>query len=250
MKNVLTCARVGVLILAALLPGSVLLNSPASAHQGTTTTPIPVTVSVEFGDNVCVGNEYVEPTMNAPQFPGTSQEITGSVAPGATVEVTYAALEGFVIDGQSTFTHTFPAEPASVTDCEKGEQPEPLVRDRSATRTDCGGVQRREWEIVRAYVWDGAEWILGEPEVRNDTGWVPVRTLTPAEQKQLGCLEARGEQETGPDEKNDGEEQVAPTQGTVPTAVDAGLSGAGVAPAGPRRLAPLLGGVIVLGLAA
>ena len=46
-----------------------------------TTTPTPVTVNVEFGDNVCVDNEYTEPSMNAPEFPGTSQEITGPVAP-------------------------------------------------------------------------------------------------------------------------------------------------------------------------
>ncbi len=225
-----------------------------------TTTPTPVTVDVEFGDNVCINNVYTEPTMNAPEFEGTTQEITGTVAPGETVTVTYTALQGFVIEGQNTFTHTFPAEPSSVTDCDKGEQPEPLVRDRSKTRTDCDGVERREWDIVTAYVWNGSEWVLGEPEVRNDTGWVFVRHLTAAEKKQLGCIEVKGEEETAPDdEENDEQEQapavqVAPTQETVPTSVDAGLAPASfadsaTAPAGPRWLAPLLGGVIVLGLA-
>lgn len=232
-----------------------------------TTTPTPVTVNVEFGDNVCVGNEYTEPSLDAPQFPGTAQTVTGTVAPGETVEVVYTALQGFVIEGQSTFTHTYPSEPASVTDCAEDNQPEPLVRDRSKTRTDCDGVERREWQIVTDYVWNGSEWVLGEPEVRNDTGWVFVRNLTEAEQKQLGCLEVAGEEETAPDDEDDNEQEtgpdveVAPTQETaptaplqtVPTAVDAGLGGeslsAAVPPAGLRWLAPLLGGVIVLGFA-
>ena len=226
-----------------------------------TTTPTPVTVDVDFGDNVCVGNEYTEPSMNAPEFPGTTQQITGSVAPGETVEVTYTALEGFVIEGENTFTHTFPAEPSSVTDCEKAEQPEPLVRDRSAERTDCDGIERREWQLVTEYVWNGSEWVLGEPEVTNDTGWVFVRELTQAEQKQLGCLDVAGEEETEPDTEVKGEQEVAPiveaapaqATGTVPTAVDAGVSDIApanaAASAGPLWLAPLLGGVLVLGFA-
>ena len=222
-----------------------------------TTTPTPVTVNVEFGDNVCVGNEYTEPSMDAPEFPGTSQHVIGAVAPGETVEVTYSALSGFVIAGQSTFTHTFPSAPASVTDCEESNRPEPVVRDRSAERTDCDGIERREWQVVTDYVWNGTEWVLGEPEVRNDTGWVFVRNLTPAEQKQLGCLEVAGEEETGPDDETNGEDEVAPTvevapteeAETVPTAVDAGLSTSVVAPTAPRWLAPMLGGVIVLGFA-
>lgn len=220
-----------------------------------TTEPTPVTVNVDFGDNVCVNNVYTEPSMNAPEFPGTSQTITGTVAPGETVEVTYTALEDFVIEGESTFTHTFPSEPASVTDCEKNNQPEPVVKDRSAERTNCDGVERREWQIVTEQVWNGTEWVLGDSEVRNDTGWVFVRDLTKAEQKQLGCLDVAGEEETGPDDENNGEEEVAPTvevapaQATVPTAVDAGLSSSVVAPAAPRWLAPVLGGVLMLGFA-
>lgn len=264
LRNVVSHARAGLLALAVLLMGSVLLASPASAHQGDITTPTPVTVNVEFGDNVCVGNVYSEPSMNAPQFPGTTQAITGTVAPGSTVEVVYTALDGFVIDGQSTFTHTFPAEPSSVTDCEKAVQPEPLVRDRSKVRTDCGGVARREWDIVTAYVWNGSAWVLGEPEVRDDTGWIFVRALTRVEQQQLGCLDVGGEEGNDDGNHNDGGEVVptvqvgpaqeaAPTQETkavtVPVAVDAGLSDAAVAPAPPRWLAPFLGGVIMLGFA-
>ncbi|MGZ5398644.1 MAG: hypothetical protein ACXWDM_01440, partial [Nocardioides sp.] len=78
---------------------------------GNATEPTPVTVNVDFTDNVCVGNEYTEPSMNAPEFEGASQAITGTVAPGETVEVTYTALEGYEIDGESTFTHTFPSDP-------------------------------------------------------------------------------------------------------------------------------------------
>ena len=173
--------------------------------------------------------------------------------------MTYTALQGFVIEGQSTFAHTLPSEPASVTDCEKNNQPEPLVRDRSAERTDCAGVEHREWQIVTDQVWHGSEWVLGEPAVRNDTGWVFVRSLTLAEQEQLGCLEVAGEEGNDDENENDGEEEVAPTvevaptQESVPTAVDAGLSDAAltgaVAPAGPRWLAPILAGFIVLGFA-
>lgn len=259
----MTVARAGLLALAILLTGSVFWGSPAAAHEGNITSPTPVTVDVDFGDNVCVGNQYTEPSMNAPQFPGTAQAITGAVALGSTVEVVYSALEGFVIEGQSTFSHTFPAEPSSVTDCEKNEKPEPLVRDRSKVRTDCGGVERRDWEVVTAYVWNGSEWVLGEPEVRNDTGWVFVRSLTSAEQNQLGCAEVGGEEgnENEPENEVAPAVEVAPSQQAapaavsatvptaVPTAVDAGLSDTIVAPTAPRWLAPFLGGVLVLGFA-
>ena len=245
MRHLLVHARAAVLMLA-VLTGSAFLAGSASA-QGE--TPTPVNVTVEFTDNACMGTEYLEPTMDAPQFAGTSQEITGTVAPGETVEVTYTAHEGYVVEGQSRFTHTFPAEPASVADC---EQPEPLVRDRSTTWTGCGGVERREWEIVTAYVWDGSEWLLGEPEVRHDTGRVFVRHLTSVEQKQLGCLDVGGEQGNNNDSESEVAPivEVAPAQETVPTTVDAGLTDAAVAPAAPRWLAPLLGGVVMLGLAA
>ncbi|MGZ5398425.1 MAG: hypothetical protein ACXWDM_00330, partial [Nocardioides sp.] len=146
-------------------------------------------------------------------------------------------------------------------DCEKTDQPEPVVRDKSAERTNCDGIETREWQIVTEQVWNGSEWELGKPEIRNDTGWVFVRNLTLAEQKQLGCLEVEGEEEIAPDDEVAGEEEVAPTvevvptqqtvpaAQSVPTVVDAGLSDSLVAPAGPRWLAPLLGGVIMLGFA-
>lgn len=226
-----------------------------------TTTPTPVPVHVDFTDNVCVGNEYTEPSLDAPAFPGATQQVTGSVAPGESVTVTYTALQGFVIEGQSTFTHAFPAEPSSVTDCEKRVQPEPQVRDRSKTRTDCDGIEHREWQIVRPFVWNGDEWVLGEPEIQGDTGWVFVRKLSQAERRQLGCFEVAGEDANNNNNNDtnaeDAEQQPAPqvvpaqasAPATVPTSVDAGLPMAGAEPTGPRGLAPFLGGVVLLALA-
>jgi hypothetical protein len=252
-------ARAGLLALAVLLTGPAFLASPTSAHRGDTATPTPVAVDVEFVDNACVGDEYVPPSMNAPVVPGTTDVIIGAVAPGETVVVTYTALEGYVIEGPSTFTHTFPIEPDSARDCLQGERPDPLVRDRSKVRTDCGGVERREWQIVTPYVWNGTTWVLGEPEVRSDTGWVLVRGLTRTERERLGCPEVKGAEATAP-HQDDGEApqvrsdvDAAPTPDAtqrVPGAVDAGLAHSVAAPAGPRWLAPLLSGVIVLGLAA
>jgi hypothetical protein len=227
-----------------------------------TTQPEPVTVNADFGDNVCIDNVYTEPTLDAPEYAGTTREVTGEVAPGSTVTVTYTAQDGYVIEGPSTFTHDYPATPASQTDCDEQNPPEPVVRDESRTRTDCTGVETREWEVVRDYVWKDGEWVLGEPEIRNDTGWVQVRKLTAAEREQLGCDEVKGEEETAPPKDNDAVE-VAPTQQTappspsapaVPVAVDAGLADTSLAsPVGSESrgwLFPLLGGVIMLGLAA
>lgn len=224
-----------------------------------TTQPEPVTVNAEFGDNVCIDDVYTEPTLDAPEYAGTTRAVTGEVAPGSTVTVTYTAQDGYVIEGPSTFTHDYPATPASQTDCDEQNPPEPVVRDESRTRTDCTGVETREWEVVRDYVWQDGEWVLGEPEIRNDTGWVLVRKLTAAEREQLGCDEVKGEEETAPPKDNDAIEvaptqQTAPPAPTVPVAVDAGLGDASpasaAAPGGQGWLFPLLGGVIVLGLAA
>lgn len=223
-----------------------------------TTQPEAVTVEASFGDNACIGNEYTEPTLDAPDHPGTTHEVTGQVAPGSTVTVTYTAQDGYVIEGPSTFTHDYPATPASSTDCEQQNPPEPVVRDRSQTRTDCEGVDTRSWEVVREYVWNGEEWELGEPEVRNDTGWVLVRALTAQERRELGCVEVKGEQQV-----NNGSPsvpvEVAPTAGAaaaspaVPTAVDAGLGGAvsedATGAAGVRWPALLLAAAVLLGLA-
>ena len=218
-----------------------------------------MTVNAEFGDNVCVDDVYTEPTLDAPEFPGTTREVTGEVAPGSTVTVTYTAQDGYVIEGEDTFTHDYPATPASQTDCDEGAQPEPVVRDRSQTRTDCTGVETREWEVVRDYVWQDGEWVLGEPEIRNDTGWVQVRRLTTQEREELGCDEVKGEQGNPPpggDDTTEVEptEQTVPGSPSVPVAVDAGAQGASLAasaaPGGHAWLFPMLGGVILLGLAA
>ncbi len=224
--------------------------------------PEPVSVNAEFGDNVCVDHVYTEPSLDAPEYDGTTREITGEVAPGSTVTVTYTALADHVIEGPSTFTHDYPATPASQADCDRLNPPEPVVRDRSTTRTDCTGVETREWQIVREYVWQDGEWVLDEPEIRNDTGWVMVRALTAQERQQLGCTEVKGEQQTSPPQGGSQVEvaptqQSAPVQPSVPVAVDAGVAHAtpgslasAAAPAGQGWLFPLLGGVLVLGIAA
>lgn len=91
--------------------------------------PQTVTVSASFGDNTCVDNVYTEPTLTAPDVAGTTKEVTGTVAPGETVTVVYSPETGYTIEGPSTFTHTYPANPASDADCpdvagEEEEQPE------------------------------------------------------------------------------------------------------------------------------
>ncbi|QBR91107.1 hypothetical protein [Nocardioides euryhalodurans] len=191
--------------------------------------PEKVTVNPSFTDNVCVDNTYTEPGLDAPEVEGTTVRVDGTVAPGETVTVTYTALEGYVIEGQSVFEHTFPTEPASVEDCaDRPEQPEPVVDQRSEVREDCVRVERRTWDIVTGYVWDGEQWVLGEPEVRNDTGWVTVRRLTVAERVAKGCIEIEGEEEV-PENPAPPTTPTTPTgsqtPGTpaVPTAVDAGI---------------------------
>ena len=84
----------------------------------------------------------------------------------------------------------------------------------------------------------------------------PGPSADPAEQKRFGCLEVAGEQEVVQNQNHGNAEETvtptvetAPTQETVPTSVDAGLADVAVAPAGPRWLAPILGGVLMLGLA-
>ena len=75
------------------------------------TQPEPVTVNAEFGDNVCIDNVYTEPTLDAPEYAGTTREVTGEVAPGSTVTVTYTAQDGGALP-VSKYKSTITVKPA------------------------------------------------------------------------------------------------------------------------------------------
>jgi hypothetical protein len=133
---------------------------------------VPVTVDATFTDNTCVGNTYVAPTMSAPAVAGTSKDVTGNVAPGATVTVTYTALDGHTITGQSAFTHTFPALPSSAAYCDR---PADKVVDDAKEGCDLSqygdfqpGTIRRTG--IREHVWDAQhdEWVL---EAESGISW-------------------------------------------------------------------------------
>lgn len=74
-----------------------------------------VTVHAYFFDQFCYSHELHTGTAVGVQQPGVWWSQAGTVEPGGTVTLTAHAFtkRGVVIDGQRTFSHTFPATPTA-----------------------------------------------------------------------------------------------------------------------------------------
>ncbi|GAA1479397.1 hypothetical protein GCM10009623_38430 [Nocardioides aestuarii] len=133
---------------------------------------VPVSVNVTFTDQSCQGTTYVPPAMNAPTVEGTTKQVTGSVAPGQSVTVTYSAKNGYGIIGQSSFSHTFLALPSSAAYCDRPT--DQVVHD---SKEGCSLVQYGDFQPgiirrtgVREYVWNANQnqWVL---EAESGISW-------------------------------------------------------------------------------
>jgi hypothetical protein len=76
-----------------------------------------VTVAASFTDQTCDNGTgtYTPGTYDAPQVAGTTLTITGDTLPGDTLTATYTPDAYDVIDGASSFTHTYPTTPTPGT---------------------------------------------------------------------------------------------------------------------------------------
>ncbi len=120
---------------------------------------------------------------------GTPTRTTG---PGS-YSVTATANQGHAFsDGSPTkpFTGNLAdkLDPNTVPDC-RPTPPQPKVVHKTDDKMDCSGVFHREWDLSYPPVWDKTTraWVWGQPVVKNDSGWVKVRDLTPAEKASHNC---------------------------------------------------------------
>lgn len=133
------------------------------------------------------------------------------------------------------------------------DQPDPEIAPLSDERMSCNdGVEGRSGTQTTSYVWNAStrqyDVVVGDPEWGP---WEFVRNLTAQESLDLACIAGEETLVPSPDNKPkpDEEPTVLGTQAGVPTAVDAGLSGApAVGPSTQSLLAHMMvaGGFLLL----
>lgn len=90
-----------------------------------------VTASVQFVEPTCQNGNSIGILPTA--VTGISYATTGTQAPGGTVTVTATAADGYVIDGQSVFIHTFNSAQEDCTTPPPSDCPAGTVKDASST---------------------------------------------------------------------------------------------------------------------
>ncbi len=203
-------ATLGVVLMSS---GLVMFTAPAaSAHHNTisgvascntdgTWTVTWTVVNSEAGKTETLSNA----TRVASQLNGKTVAKKGSLTATETVPNSSGRLSLSVKGTWSngvTQTSTGYAEVGYT--CEPPKQPKDEVVTSYDDRMTClGGVEKRTIVTTKEYVWDQGAWVL-EPAADwdvQDSGWVKVRDLTPAEKKQLGCYGGQPKDEV--DEDND-----------------------------------------------
>jgi hypothetical protein len=145
--------------------------------------PKATVVLVDFFDPTCENTEAGLQVEYNPKQAEVTVDPEGTPQPGDTITVTFTAKDGFYIDGESEFTHTYSEVPG---DC---NQPPAKVTKVDDTRLSCdNGLEAKTYKTVTPYIWNGEEWVLDiDNAVTTHTDWTFVRDLNKGEKDELNC---------------------------------------------------------------
>lgn len=136
-----------------------------------------VTVGASFVDQTCDGSTgvYTPGTYDAPAIDGTTETTTGDTNPGDTLTVTFTPNQYVVIDGASSFSHTYPSSP-TVGTCKA--PPPPKVHPKrgfikTVTQQSCRLHQRG------VYIWERHGVVAHRTHDAKRTEWAIHITAKP-----------------------------------------------------------------------